>query len=600
MWAEHDPVCPLSHAAATLLAVPEHHAGGPHPVSTDFATFSHLVADKRALYRAVLEVFSDAKARFVLHLRPADVAEALPGRPGLEEVETALRQLVDWGNLSADPDTAEVATVEEFYRARFLYRLTAAGEATERGLESYLARLGRAGELQTAALGDIRDLLHDLRAHLPSDGEDPAFEDPDRVAAAGQPTGGPSSPAGTRPAAGSGAPARAVAADPPPAPAEPLEADPLMRPGHTELDVAKVHLTLRALWDRFDELTERAQSFVATLQRSVELHGADVDALVAYKDGLLDYLERFISELVVAQAHIAALLREVEERGLARLLAAAADRELADALDPSAADRAAVHAAWQARWSGLVGWFLPTGERPPQAEVLRARARAAIPTLLQAIADVNERRWSRSDRAADLRALARWFGDCATAGDAHRLWRAAFALAPARHLTVDADTLAARDQDPVLPTTSWLEAPPVHISPRLRRTGRVTPRGRVRNIIDRSAEKALLARLAAEEAAQVAAARRALCSDGPVRLSTLAPLDPAAFELFLELLGAALAEATVRGRAARASTADGVLIVDLIPTGDASWAAIRTRSGVLSGPDHWVHIRPASHVEASA
>jgi hypothetical protein len=80
-------------------------------------------------------------------------------------------------------------------------------------------------------------------------------------------------------------------------------------------DVGKVHLTLRSLWDRFDELTDRAQTFVASLQRTVDLHRRRPRRLLAYKDGLLDYLERFIGELVVAQAHIAALLRDLEGPG---------------------------------------------------------------------------------------------------------------------------------------------------------------------------------------------------------------------------------------------------------------------------------------------
>lgn len=71
------------------------------------------------MYRAVLGVFIDAKSRFILHLRPADVAAMLPAPVEMAELEAALRQLVAWGNLSADSDTAEVATVEEFYRARF-------------------------------------------------------------------------------------------------------------------------------------------------------------------------------------------------------------------------------------------------------------------------------------------------------------------------------------------------------------------------------------------------------------------------------------------------------------------------------------------------
>ena len=61
--------------------------------------------------------------------------------------------------------------------------------------------------------------------------------------------------------------------------------------------------------------------------------------------------------------------------------------------------------------------------------------------------------------------------------DAHRLWRAAFGLASARHLTIDAHTLETRQEEPVPATTSWADAPPVWISPRLHATGHHQRRG---------------------------------------------------------------------------------------------------------------------------
>src|SRR2546430_2048334 len=43
-------------------------------------------------------------------------------------------------------------------------------------------------------------------------------------------------------------------------------------------------------------------------------------------------------------------------------------------------------------WTGLRGWFLGRPDSPSQAEVLRSRARAAIPALLAAVAGIHERR----------------------------------------------------------------------------------------------------------------------------------------------------------------------------------------------------------------
>jgi hypothetical protein len=98
--------------------------------------FAHLNAPLHALYRGIMTVFRDSKQRFVVHLRPEDVAEALwaaggPGAPRVsqEEITEALGKLEEWGNLRATPDTSRVTTVEDFYRTRYLYQLTREGEA---------------------------------------------------------------------------------------------------------------------------------------------------------------------------------------------------------------------------------------------------------------------------------------------------------------------------------------------------------------------------------------------------------------------------------------------------------------------------------------
>src|SRR5215207_3058161 len=77
--------------------------------------FAHLDAPNADLYRAVMGVFVAAKRRFLVHLRPEDVLEALRGPEGppveAAAVEAALKQLESWRNLQADPDTSRVTTV---------------------------------------------------------------------------------------------------------------------------------------------------------------------------------------------------------------------------------------------------------------------------------------------------------------------------------------------------------------------------------------------------------------------------------------------------------------------------------------------------------
>ena len=92
--------------------------------------FTYLGVPNAGLYRSLLLTFARAKERFIVHLRPEDIAAELRIDAD-EQLILALEQLVVWGNLRADVDTSRVTTVEDFLRKRCLYQLTAAGQAAE-------------------------------------------------------------------------------------------------------------------------------------------------------------------------------------------------------------------------------------------------------------------------------------------------------------------------------------------------------------------------------------------------------------------------------------------------------------------------------------
>lgn len=126
------------------------------------------------------------------------------------------------------------------------------------------------------------------------------------------------------------------------------------------------------------------------------------------------------------------------------------------------------------------------------------------------------------------------------------------------------------------------------MSPRLRKTGRYSRRGGAKKVIDRRKGKELLAELAAEEAAQIDSARARLATGQRLRLSQIGHLEPAAFELFLDLLGEALARQT-GDRQIEATSSDGALRITLVPT--EGMATITTHDGRLTGRDHFLIIR---------
>src|SRR5580700_1936975 len=464
--------------------------------------FTHLGVPHAEHYRRLLRVFARAKERFIVHLRPEDVAAELRVDAD-DQLTEALEQLVKWGNLRADVDTSRVTTVEDFHRKRSLYQLTAEGHAAEQAISFYEEAIGRRGQLQSVALADIAGQLQALLALA-------------------------------------------------------RESDP---------DPAKIHLLLLSVAERFSSLADNAQAFMSALRRAIDFSDGDVDGFIAYKERLIDYINRFIADLANSGSQIAVLLGDLEAAGHERLLTVAARREAADAV-PDEADAAAAlaHAeeqaldAWRNRWRGLDDWFTSRDAgHPSQARLLRQAAVTAIKQLIDAVGLLNERRSGRSDRSADFRVLARWFAEAPDDEAAHRLWRAAFGLCPARHLSVTSETADAW-QD-LGSGTAWADAPAIRISPQLRKTGVYERRGQPNQVRDRTADRELLRRQADREVAETAAARRRLRTDGPTLLSDLGVLDPRAFRLFLALLGDALAVRKPGETEVKTVTSDGTLEV---------------------------------------
>ncbi|MEU5809094.1 TIGR02677 family protein [Streptomyces sp. NPDC047718] len=211
----------------------------PEDPSNGYGPFAHLTAPNVLLYRAVMRAFLVAKEQFAVHLRPEEVHAGLPSdvRPGeLEGVVGALDKLVEWGNLRADPDTGRVTAVEDFYRKRFIYQLTREGEAAEQALSAYDEALGRRGALQAVALHDIVTQLRVL----------------------------------------------------------------LVLAAEEEPDPAKAHLALDGLASRFAALADNARAFMGSLQRTIDLHDVGEEVFLAYKDQLIQYLERFIQDLITS------------------------------------------------------------------------------------------------------------------------------------------------------------------------------------------------------------------------------------------------------------------------------------------------------------
>lgn len=518
--------------------------GDPPAVEGGYGPFAYLNAPNAPVYRRVMRALMIEKERFTVHVRPEQLHRALTERGGERIDETALADALErlaqpsWGNLLAFPDSSRVTALEDFYRRRMFYQLSREGEAAERALAHYDAALGTRGALQSVALEDIVVLLTSLR-------------DTVRVHEAG-----------------------------------------------AAVDAAPVHQAMRSLRDRFSDLAENAVAFMGSIQRTIDLHDADVKAFLAYKEQLIEYLERFINDLVTRGALIAGLLAEIPDQGVRFIADLAAEREAMDAAPgESEAVRELVRETWLRQWSGLTEWFVSTPLRESEARMLRARARSSVPSLLAVVRALHEKAGGRTDRTQDYLTLARWFAQLPSDGDRHRLWRSAFGLAPVRHLSITTETEEEWAATGVGSGTAWQDAPPLQISPQLRRSGSYERRGKSARVIDRTEAKRMLIEQSRAQAAQTAEARRRILTQGPRPMSAFGELDTEAFRLFLALLGDALAAMGPVAHQSQVHTSDGELTLTLTRLKHAAPVRMGTPDGILTGDDHLVDIAPTAEIE---
>jgi uncharacterized protein (TIGR02677 family) len=513
--------------------------------SSPLHCFAHLSAPHAALYREILDVFARARAEFLLNLRASEVADRLQGGLSEDEVVAALSQLCQWGNLDAFNDNSQALSLQEFYRRHLYYQLTGPGVAALRAIELFHELVDTPASLQATALAAVRDRLAELIQM-----------------AKAQEAGAP----GSTPSAG--------------------------------FDVAKASSLVEGLFDELENLTDQAQEFFRGLQATVELREVSVDAFLNFKDRLVHYLERFLNQVVTVAGEAEMLIESVDEMAIDAMLHSIAMHRTADELDVTVERVERVRAQLRSRWSGVVGWFIAPVGKTSQADELRSLARTGIREVAAAATRLNRERGGMIDRGADFRTLAVWFAQCSDARAAHRLWRTAFALSPARHLTVSDETLVQRDQSPISSSTSWAESPPLRIAPTLRKSGRVARSARTPRLVDNREELESLRIQSFQEAEQLRRAREELLTPRR-RISEFPPISANAFPLLLDLLGEALTRAGEATGAMEAASTDGSMFIRMEPTDDGARCRLITDWGELRGRDYWVSIHDVAEPETT-
>lgn len=487
-------------------------------------------------YRLALDVLLDEESRLGLHLSTAEierrmraVTESYDEDPGTLNVDSLLNQLYEWGNVDRIHNTHRKGTYQEYLKRDFLYQLTPAGAEVHRALTRIDIELGSAGALQSSMLPEVLSALYRLVEGI-------------------DPTRGP-------------------AAQP-----------------------ASVYGTLQRIINGFTQLSENAKLFVQGLNRALEPSSdLSTEVFLAYKDVVVEYLQTFVMALMNHASPIAQAIQDAEDAGITSRFRQLAALEAAPVIGMSQDEVIArdTHVLYE-QWDGLRGWFFGTRDRPPVAQTLQDRAADAVNRIVATIRRLNEHRFRRLNRAADLLTLAVWFSGTDDATERATMWRAAFGMYSARHF----GTAHAEENDlDSRPKASWWETPPAPVSPRLRTQGPRAAVGRPSNLSDpRSAKQRLAVQRTAERAEHDEAIRR-LVSRGPVRLSQLSrssPLSGRDLDLLLSCLAIAMSARPDANGQRTGRTSDGRLHVRLRradPALEPAPAIIRTDRGDLAAED---------------
>jgi hypothetical protein len=539
------------------------------------AAFNYVTVPSAPTYRALMQVFFEAKQRYVIEMRPAAVLAALRAAGFHTEIDTVadldypLGQLVEWGNLSRSHDTAAVGRIEDFYRKRYLFRLTAVGEAAHRAVLAVEATVGRSGSLQTQMLVKIRDalqglaqqarqadieggrvvrLLHDLFSAFESLTEEANHfigelnrhiegtwsKAAEKDAAAKKNTAGADGKAPDESAVGEDD--RAALAD----------------------ESAVGEDDRAALADE-SAVGEDDRAALADERTARTGESENEQRFALYKQAVLAYIGRFVEQLRKLSGQIRAFIESVDRPALERLLGCAVSA--ADLPPPvRGKDPAAQWSdAQRVRWQGVCAWFVGVSDQQvATVERLASVAVGAVVGLTRALSRLNDQRIQPVDRTADFLTLARWFAACADEKAAERLFGASFGLYPALHFH-----LAAEDAERTAPVCSWWEAEPVRVAARLRTHGRLNRSGRPAPVADHTMEKRWIAQRWKKRRRQRLAAERRFVDQGPLRLSTLGRLTSGELDFLLDLLDDVLSHGRPVKDTLQSRTADGRLAVTL-------------------------------------
>jgi uncharacterized protein (TIGR02677 family) len=488
----------------------------------------YLVNDKAFHHRIVLDVLLLEESHLGIHLPTREIARRVDETLAESELppigEAAVEDLLTFlhgrGNVDRIHNTRRFSTASDFLRRDYLYQLTPEGAQVHRHMTWISSEMRMSGALQSSMLPEVLDALAYLVGALEQ----------------------------------------------------------------VPIDLEAVDRNFHRLTSGFTKLSENAKLFVQGLNRSLAFEEELViEAFLAYKQVVVGYLQTFIVALDRYGPRISGLIAQAEHAGVLDVLPQIAKRSptpilgvpLEDVIEQEIRTLAA-------QWAGIRSWFFESQDRPPVAYTLQDRASDAVNHIVLTVRQINEQRYRRANRSADLVTLASWFGGTEDQRERAALWRTAFGMYSARHLGTTRPLEADEDHAPEL---SWWDSSPAPVSAALRGSGPRTTSGSPPSVGDPRKAKSRLAGRRRLHIQAADAAERSFAARGRFRLSDLEGLTPPEADVLLSCLDSTLAVKPGPDGVRRTTTGDGRMRLELAPPEEGSRASISMRGGILQIED---------------
>lgn len=439
---------------------------------------SYLTADSAAQYRTILRYFYHQHERMRDFIAPEEILEHLRTIPSFsdyqeEQLHLQLAQLVKWNNLIARQDMTNAKTVEEYKKKRFRYQSTPYTIEIERMLTVLEKKVGDTfqGSLERSQFERLLQSLTTLQKEI--DGE-----------------------------------------------------------------LTKQPEEYMRLWDDvfryFQTIRTSTADYIAYINSEETDQRMQTEAFLVYKNQFTTYLRDFIVSLQKTSLQIGERLQELTQTKLQPFFQQLVEhRRAIPRLEDVSSSIEEWKQEYQEYWNSLRGWFLGNSTQQSELEMLQWQTNEMIRRMTRYVQRIGERQQHFRSRKNDYLHLAKWFTNCSTMDEAHKLSSVVFGSMTIKSLQLEEGTTDNLHSD------TWEEGPVIiTLKPRTNRYREKTKPGAIQS----NREKKQLQR---EQYMKERNRERKLIhqyiNNGRIQLSELTKVEPFIRKVLLSWIGKSMA-----------------------------------------------------------